>query len=105
MAPYTAVRKGMELKHTSIASGSLLNHKFAVIDTKFVLSGSFNWATKASKKNHENIMVTSSKTFVRKFNDLFNSLWRELPHELTKEESQDFIKTEERFQRDHNGGI
>mmetsp|Transcript_27163 Transcript_27163/g.27037 ORF Transcript_27163/g.27037 Transcript_27163/m.27037 type:complete len:100 (-) Transcript_27163:17-316(-) len=94
--------EGMEFRHTSITPGAQLHHKFAVIDTKFVINASFNWTTNAVKKNHENIMITSSKNFVRKFNSVFDKMWIELPYTLTKEESKDFIKTEERFQR-HRG--
>jgi phosphatidylserine/phosphatidylglycerophosphate/cardiolipin synthase-like enzyme len=97
MAPYYAVTEGIELRHTSLKSSAQMHHKFAVIDGKFIINGSFNWTTYAAKKNHENIMVTSSRAFARQFNELFDRLWGELPYELTKQESRNFIKTEEKY--------
>lgn len=102
MIPYYAVTNGMEFRHTCLTSTALMHHKFAVVDGRFVINGSFNWTTNAAKKNHENIMVTSSKAFVRQFNDLFDDLWRKLPYKLTKQESKAFIKTEENFRDKKN---
>lgn len=97
--PYYAVKHGMEFRHTALNSSSLMHHKFAVIDNKFVINGSFNWTTNAPKKNHESIMITSSKKFVKQFNDEFDRLWKTLPYNLTKQESNALIKTEENHKR------
>jgi len=38
--------------------GSLMHHKFCVIDERVVITGSYNWTYKAATQNHENIIVT-----------------------------------------------
>ena len=35
----------------------LLHHKFAVVDGRWVISGSFNWTTSAENRNRENVLV------------------------------------------------
>jgi phosphatidylserine/phosphatidylglycerophosphate/cardiolipin synthase-like enzyme len=35
----------------------LLHHKFAVIDGRYVITGSFNWTVNAERQNRENLVV------------------------------------------------
>ena len=74
-----------------------MHHKFAIIDQKYLINGSFNWTANAAKKNFENIMITTSKSFVRQFSTLFDQLWNTLPHKMTKEEANQVIKKENNF--------
>jgi phosphatidylserine/phosphatidylglycerophosphate/cardiolipin synthase-like enzyme len=52
-----------------------MHHKFAIIDNKTVLTGSYNWTLSAARYNHENILVTSDKDVVSKFKGEFDKLW------------------------------
>jgi phosphatidylserine/phosphatidylglycerophosphate/cardiolipin synthase-like enzyme len=38
-------------------SGWLLHDKFAVVDSRWVITGSFNWTTSAERRNRENVLV------------------------------------------------
>lgn len=52
----------------------LMHNKFCVIDTKTVITGSYNWSYKA-EKNHENIVITSgdqalTEQFIKQFKNI-----------------------------------
>ena len=36
-----------------------MHHKFAIIDGKKLISGSFNWTMQAAMGNYENVMITN----------------------------------------------
>ena len=54
---------------------SLMHHKFAVIDGKTLLNGSFNWTRTARYHNFENLTVTGDATLVKMFLNEFRSIW------------------------------
>lgn len=51
----------------------LLHHKFAIVDDKLLITGSYNW-TRFSSKNYENMVVISDDVIIEHFNDEFTSL-------------------------------
>jgi phosphatidylserine/phosphatidylglycerophosphate/cardiolipin synthase-like enzyme len=55
-----------------------MHHKFAIIDSRLVLTGSYNWTRSAAAYNHENILVTGNKQVVNSFEKEFSRLWQEL---------------------------
>ena len=55
-----------------------MHHKFAVIDSFWVLSGSFNWTRSASRYNHEDLVVTNAPETVKAFEDEFSRLIPEM---------------------------
>lgn len=71
------------LKHHGIpvkidSNNSLMHHKFVVIDTLKVLTGSFNWTRSASEINNENILITDNYRIVSAFNEEFDRLWAQM---------------------------
>ncbi len=52
---------------------SLMHNKFCIIDSKKVITGSYNWTYKA-RKNQENIIVISQSDIVVKFETKFESI-------------------------------
>ena len=54
-----------------------MHHKFAVIDERFLINGSFNWTRSASDFNNENICVLADAKLVAKFCRKFEQLWTE----------------------------
>merc|ERR1719499_1110665 len=52
-----------------------MHNKFAIIDGKLLINGSFNWTYQATKKNFENVVVTNNKSLVAQFQNHFDSLW------------------------------
>lgn len=57
-----------------------MHHKFAILDGKCVINGSFNWTKAAHMENKENIVIASSSKLVKPFIDQFGSLWKEFEH-------------------------
>ena len=63
----------------------LLHDKFAVIDDKEVLTGSFNWTVSANKKNMENLLVIEDKEIAKKYEKQFKHLWSQSGEGQAKE--------------------
>ncbi|XP_065222809.1 uncharacterized protein zuc [Planococcus citri] len=58
-------------------SQNLMHHKFAVIDRKVLVTGSFNWTQQATFGNWENVIITSEpEEVVQRFSDQFEKLWQ-----------------------------
>lgn len=68
-------KAGIEIKSNKRGTGALMHHKFVVIDELVLLSGSFNWTSKAVVSNYEAVLVTSNPNIVVPFNHKFNEMW------------------------------
>ena len=53
----------------------LMHNKFAVIDDKTVITGSYNWTKGAENKNDENIIIIHNQDVARIYSNKFNELW------------------------------
>ena len=58
-----------------LARGDKLHHKFAVIDNKKVITGSFNWSPSAAYTNDETLLVIHSPQLAKHFTHEMNRLW------------------------------
>ena len=58
-----------------LARGDKLHHKFAVIDDKTVITGSFNWSPSAAHTNDETLLVIHSTQVASQFTREMNRLW------------------------------
>lgn len=52
-----------------------MHHKFAIIDNRFLINGSFNWTRSASTSNEENITIAHSPELLNAFRHEFDKLW------------------------------
>lgn len=52
-----------------------MHHKFAVVDGKLVINGSFNWTRSAQSKNFENVVISNNPKMVESFAGHFEHLW------------------------------
>ena len=50
-------------------------HKFAVIDNRKVITGSFNWSPSAAQTNDETLLVIHSPQLVKPFTREMDRLW------------------------------
>ncbi|HYB43964.1 MAG TPA: phospholipase D-like domain-containing protein [Candidatus Methylomirabilis sp.] len=52
----------------------LLHDKFAVVDRRWVITGSFNWTTSAERRNRENVLILDCPSLA----DLFEAEWESI---------------------------
>ena len=52
-----------------------MHDKFAIVDSLFVLTGSFNWTFSAGAFNQENIAIIDNPYYIQKYNGHFTGLW------------------------------
>jgi len=67
------VQKGIK---TRISSNNYIMHnKFAIIDNRILLTGSYNWTFSANHRNDENLMVIDDPEIIEIFQNQFINLW------------------------------
>ena len=59
-----------------LANGDKLHHKFAVIDNRTVITGSFNWSPSAAHQNDEVLLVIDSPLLAAHFTREMDRLWK-----------------------------
>jgi len=55
-----------------------MHHKFGIIDSRIVFTGSFNWTYTASKHNQENLLITTNFDITKQYVEQFEQLWSEM---------------------------
>ena len=58
-------------------AGSKMHHKFAILDDRIVLTGSYNWTRESEQENYESIIVLREPIQVQQYREEFEALWRE----------------------------
>ena len=61
----------------------VMHHKFCVIDSEVVITGSYNWTASAGERNNENLLVIRDPPIASRYEQEFNRLWNE--HYLSEE--------------------
>ncbi len=72
--PLTTPMKGIGTPR--LARGDKLHHKFAVIDNKTVITGSFNWSPSAAHTNDETLLIIESPQLAAQFTREMDRMWR-----------------------------
>ena len=57
-----------------------MHHKFVIIDSILVITGSFNWTAKAVNQNQENILLLENKELAHKYLSEYEKLWLEFAY-------------------------
>ena len=55
-----------------------MHHKFAVIDERITITGSYNWTRSAEKYNHENVLITDNQEITKPYLKEFEKLWKNM---------------------------
>lgn len=66
------VKEGISV--LSSTSGGAFHHKFAIIDSVTVVTGSYNWTEAANKDNYENVVIVRCADIAQRFIDQWNYL-------------------------------
>ncbi|MBM5788735.1 MAG: phosphatidylserine/phosphatidylglycerophosphate/cardiolipin synthase family protein [Cyanobacteria bacterium M_DeepCast_200m_mx_001] len=72
--PLTHAGEGVGIPR--LPGGDKLHHKFAVIDNRTVITGSFNWSPSAAHQNDEVLLVIESPLLAAHFTREMDRLWR-----------------------------
>jgi len=67
------VQKGIKTRISS--NNYIMHHKFAIIDNRLLLTGSYNWTFSANHRNDENLMVIDDPEIIEIFQNQFEKLW------------------------------
>ena len=68
-------RLPFRLLHGREGDGSKMHHKFAILDARIVLTGSYNWTTESEQENYENVIVLREPIQVQQYREEFEALW------------------------------
>ena len=71
--PCVFLSTGIQVRHNE--SSYLMHHKFLIIDSHVLITGSFNWTRQAIVGNNENLIVTTHPKLVPVYQSEFNKLW------------------------------
>ena len=69
------INNGIEEGIRISSNNYIMHNKFAVIDNKIVITGSYNWTASAGERNDENLLIIDDKNIIEKYQNQFNNLW------------------------------
>jgi len=52
-----------------------MHNKYAIIDDRILITGSFNWTWQAVKSNQENLIIVEKDDLVKRYKDSYEKLW------------------------------
>jgi len=64
-----------EIKTRISSNKYIMHNKFAIIDNRILLTGSYNWTFSANHRNDENLMVIDDPEIIEIFQNQFINLW------------------------------
>ena len=53
----------------------IMHNKFAIIDNRILLTGSYNWTFSANNRNDENLMIIDDPEIIARYQNQFINLW------------------------------
>jgi len=69
-------QSGVEVRLTGgLSAGGIMHHKFAVLDGRTVLTGSFNFTDFANTLHHENLLLLADPAVASEYSRVFTELW------------------------------
>jgi len=67
---------GVPTKRAYGYNDGIMHHKFAIVDTSSVATGSFNFTIAADESNDENLLVVSDPALAGQYTNAFDALWK-----------------------------
>lgn len=72
------VDEGLDVRRvTPRGPEARFHHKYAVLDAKLVVTGSYNWTVMGDIANHENLVILRHEAAARAFRDDFEKTWQD----------------------------
>lgn len=57
--------------------GSKMHHKFAILDGRTAITGSYNWTLESEEQNFENLLILDEPQHLEAYRREFEALWSE----------------------------
>lgn len=74
----TALRRGgAVVRLVTAGERARFHHKYAVLDGRIVVTGSYNWTVMGDIANHENLVVLRHRGAARAFEENFDRTWND----------------------------
>jgi len=67
------VQKGIKTRIST--NNNIMHNKFAIIDNRLLLTGSYNWTFSANNRNDENLLIIDDPEIIEIFQNQFEKLW------------------------------
>jgi phosphatidylserine/phosphatidylglycerophosphate/cardiolipin synthase-like enzyme len=71
------IRQGILVKVLGGKGKGLMNHRFAILDGKKVITGSYDWSRFPESSSYENVLILTDSDVVASYQKEFDRLWRE----------------------------
>jgi phosphatidylserine/phosphatidylglycerophosphate/cardiolipin synthase-like enzyme len=71
------IQEGVPVKILRGKDHGVMNYRFAILDGKKVMTGSFDWSEASEKRNYENLLILWESDTVASYQKEFERLWRE----------------------------
>jgi len=68
------IKHGLEIRY-HLGFG-LMHNKFAIMDGRSLITGSFNWTRTAQERNEENLLIIHDPETIEKYKERYDYLWR-----------------------------
>ena len=68
------------LKITHGEGRGIMHNKFAIFDSKLMVTGSYNWTNNAERFNYENAIFITDPNVIRQYQKEFDKIWRTSPN-------------------------
>lgn len=77
-----------------------MHHKFAIIDGKILVTGSFNWSSQAVTGNQENLIVIDNEYLCKEYKKQFDKMWTKFEaNQLKQDECIKKVEEDEEMER------
>ena len=67
------IQNEMDVRISS--NSAIMHNKFAIIDGKILITGSYNWTLSANNRNDENVLVIDCRYVIDEYEEQFERLW------------------------------
>ena len=68
------------LKITHGEGRGIMHNKFAILDGKLMVTGSYNWTNNAEHFNYENAIFITDPNVIKQYQKEFDTIWRTAPN-------------------------
>ncbi|MDI7259266.1 MAG: phospholipase D-like domain-containing protein [Thermodesulfobacteriota bacterium] len=71
------IRQGIPVKVLGGKEKGAMNHRFAILDGKKVITGSYDWSEASARRDYESVLIIQESEVVTSYQREFDRLWRE----------------------------